>query len=52
MEMFFHELTKIFINCKDIYLPFKYLGLLMGDNSRCETTWDPLFKLIAKRFSS
>lgn len=37
-----------FLHCKVCSLPFKYLELLVGANSKKEWTWDPFVKLVSK----
>lgn len=32
--------------------PFKYLGLLEGENPKNEKTWDPQVSLVTKRLAS
>lgn len=41
-----------FLHCRLETLPFKYLGLPVGDILSREVTWDPLVNLLAKRLNS
>lgn len=38
-----------FLHYKKDILPFKYLGLPVGANPRCESTWKPLVNLVSMR---
>jgi hypothetical protein len=48
----FLEVATIFLNCRLTSLPFKYLGLPIGANPKCESTWDPLVDHLRKRLCS
>jgi hypothetical protein len=48
----FMEMATTFLNCRFGSLPFKYLGLPIGANPNCETTWEPLVDHIRKRLLS
>ncbi|MCI35662.1 RNA-directed DNA polymerase (Reverse transcriptase), partial [Trifolium medium] len=37
-----------FLNCRIGSIPFKYLGLPVGANSRRVSTWDPLLESLRK----
>ncbi|XP_045802983.1 uncharacterized protein LOC123896664 [Trifolium pratense] len=45
----FMRLASTFLNCTVGVLPFKYLGLLVGANSGCDATWEPLLVFLRKR---
>lgn len=51
MERSFLDLEKKFLNCKVGFLPFKYIGLLIGVDSKREASWDPLANNISKRLA-
>jgi hypothetical protein len=38
----FLTLASVFLNCRVISIPFKYLGLPIGANPRRASTWEPL----------
>ncbi|GAU41262.1 hypothetical protein TSUD_97980 [Trifolium subterraneum] len=44
--------SAFFLHCKIGVLPFIYLGLPVGANSRLASTWDPVIKTIEKRLLS
>jgi mannosylglycoprotein endo-beta-mannosidase len=46
------EMATTFLNCRIGSLPFKYLGLPIGANPSCATTWEPLVDHIKKRLLS
>ena len=46
MVMDFKEMVCEFLNCSEGSLPFKYLGLPVGANSRRCDTWQPLLDLL------
>jgi hypothetical protein len=48
----FMEMENSFLNCRLGSLPFKYLGLPIGENPNCEATWDPLADHHRKRLLS
>lgn len=41
-----------FLNCKIGVLPFKYLGLPIGANTRSLVTWQPIIDSLARRLAS
>jgi hypothetical protein len=48
----FLEVASTFLNCRLSSLPFKYLGLPIGANPNCESTWDSLVEHLRKRLCS
>jgi hypothetical protein len=45
----FMEMACKFLNCRLDIIPFKYLGLHIGANPKCDSTWDPLLEHLRKR---
>ncbi|GAU29496.1 hypothetical protein TSUD_360410 [Trifolium subterraneum] len=48
----FMTMACTFLNCRLGTFPFKYLGLPIGANPKCLTTWDPLLAHLRKRLCS
>jgi hypothetical protein len=48
----FMEMASMFLNCRLGHVPFKYLGLPVGANPRCMSTWKPMLDVIRRRISS
>lgn len=48
---FQHDVA-VFLNCKQGDIPFKYLGVPIGANSRSLSTWEPVIDSLKKRLSS
>jgi hypothetical protein len=48
----FMEMASSFLNCRLGSIPFKYLGLPVGANPKCESTWDPLVDHLRRRLCS
>jgi hypothetical protein len=48
----FMEMACNFLNCRLDNIPFKYLGLHIGANPKCVSTWDPLLEHLRKRLFS
>ncbi|KAK2385146.1 hypothetical protein QL285_072415 [Trifolium repens] len=48
----FMEMACNFLNCRLGTIPFKYLGLQIGANPKCVSTWDPLLEHLRKRLFS
>jgi hypothetical protein len=46
------ENARAFLNCKRVTIPFSYLGLLVGENPRRASTWDPVVDRLRKRLRS
>jgi len=46
------EMVCNFMNCIEGFLPFNYLGLPVGANSKRLSTWKPLLKGLKKRLNS
>lgn len=40
------------LNCNQITLPFKYLGIMIGDNPRRIVFWNPIINKIKSRLST
>jgi hypothetical protein len=47
----FLEMACNFLNCTEGSLPFNYLGLPIGANSRRLSTWEPLLEHVVKRLN-
>jgi hypothetical protein len=45
----FMRLASTFLNCKVGVVPFKYLGLPVGANSRRASTWEPMLQALRNR---
>ncbi|MCI00054.1 non-LTR retroelement reverse transcriptase-like related, partial [Trifolium medium] len=43
------RLASTFLNCRVGGIPFQYLGLLVGANPRCMSTWEPMLESLRKR---
>lgn len=52
MDSSFLDQACDFLHCKQEYLPFKYLGLLVRTNPRSESTWEPLVTMLFRRLNS
>jgi hypothetical protein len=48
----FMTTASTFLNCKIGAIPFKYLGLPVGANPKCSSTWDPLLEHLHNRLFS
>jgi len=48
----FMEMTCNFLNCSQGSVPFKYLGLPVGANSRSMSTWEPLVENLSGKLNS
>ncbi|MCH86251.1 ribonuclease H protein [Trifolium medium] len=48
----FLEMACNFLNCRRGTIPFKYLGLPIGENPKSVTTWEPLVQHLRKRLFS
>ncbi|MCH79506.1 LINE-1 reverse transcriptase like [Trifolium medium] len=48
----FMENACSFLNCKRGAIPFSYLGLPVGANPRCSSTWEPVVDRLRKRLRS
>lgn len=46
------EMACNFMNCREDFLPFKYLGLPVGANPTRMSTWEPLLECLKKRLNS
>lgn len=45
------DLAEEFLHSRVGSLPFKYLGVSVGENTKKEGTWDPFVNLVSKRLS-
>jgi len=48
----FIEAACRFLHCREGVVPFKYLGLPVGVNSRSLSTWEPMLEQLKKRLNS
>jgi hypothetical protein len=48
----FLKMASMFLNCRLGHVPFKYLGLPVGANPRCLSTWKPMLDIIRRRVAS
>jgi len=48
----FMEAACTFLHCKEGIIPFKYLGLPVGANSKKMSTWEPMLDQLKKRLIS
>ena len=48
----FMEAACRFLHCREGVVPFKYLGLPVGANSRSLSTWEPMLEQLKKRLNS
>ncbi|KEH37317.1 transmembrane protein, putative [Medicago truncatula] len=52
VETSFMDMACNFLNCSEGSLPFKYLGLPVGANSRSMSTWEPLVENLSGRLNT
>lgn len=52
VESSFMDMACNFLNCSEGSLPFKYLGLPVGANSRSMSTWEPLVENLSGRLNT
>ena len=52
VDLEFMDMTCSFLNCSKGSVPFKYLGLPVGANSRSMSTWEPMVETLSGRLNN